>query len=382
MTIFRLVRNVLQDCELMFKKRERPNSASARQRTDGGDGSSGAVPTGDGQKKMKFGAATSSSAGSTESGLIGASSRKSDVDAAAKLEKKQLDTTLSGLKAQGIRAAGPADDITRRLNVDTEEDQDNRTVQERNLEIHKGLKDGTLEAGVYRGLGAYKKYAEMSEGKIANAKYTGLLGPTRNTMSNVRSTMRVEYWGVSGDGGICKDYKETGYCGYGDSCKFMHDRGDYKQGFHLDKEWDAKQKKIEEEKKKRWEKRTLRRAKLVAEGKQPGEDDETSSEENASDSDDELPSACPACDLKWEACSSIPIQTQCGHHFCEDCAMTHYAKTPTCMTCQNPTHGIFNSCDSLEAKIKQKKQIKAENKAKKENKSGPACYSLNADTDA
>lgn len=24
---------------------------------------------------------------------------------------------------------------------------------------------------------------------------------------------------------VCKDYKETGRCGYGDSCVFMHDRG-------------------------------------------------------------------------------------------------------------------------------------------------------------
>lgn len=34
---------------------------------------------------------------------------------------------------------------------------------------------------------------------------------------------------------ICKDYKETGFCGYGDSCKFVHDRGDYKSGWELDK---------------------------------------------------------------------------------------------------------------------------------------------------
>ncbi|KAL2933112.1 Zinc finger CCCH domain-containing protein 15 [Bienertia sinuspersici] len=24
---------------------------------------------------------------------------------------------------------------------------------------------------------------------------------------------------------VCKDFKETGYCGYGDSCNFIHDRG-------------------------------------------------------------------------------------------------------------------------------------------------------------
>merc|ERR1711934_929715 len=101
-----------------------------------------------------------------------------------------------------------------------------------------------------------------------------------------------------------------------------------------------------------------------AEGKQPGEE-ESSSEEKAEDSDDELPSACPNCDEKWEDCSSIPIQTQCGHYFCEDCAMTNYAKTPKCMTCDAPTNGIFNSCDQLEEKIKQKKADKAARAQKK-----------------
>ncbi|KAF7840163.1 zinc finger CCCH domain-containing protein 1-like [Senna tora] len=41
---------------------------------------------------------------------------------------------------------------------------------------------------------------------------------------------------------ICKDYKETGYCGYGDSCKFLHDRGDYKSGRQLEKEWNEAEK--------------------------------------------------------------------------------------------------------------------------------------------
>lgn len=42
---------------------------------------------------------------------------------------------------------------------------------------------------------------------------------------------------------ICKDYKETGFCGYGDSCKFLHDRGDYKSGWQIEKEWAEKEKK-------------------------------------------------------------------------------------------------------------------------------------------
>merc|ERR1719326_2592971 len=90
----------------------------------------------------------------------------------------------------------------------------------------------------------------------------GLLGPTRNTLSNVRSTIRVEFWNASSgtDGGICKDYKETGYCGYGDSCKYLHDRSDYKQGYQLEAEWEAKQKAIEDKKRKRWERRIAKKA--------------------------------------------------------------------------------------------------------------------------
>ena len=38
------------------------------------------------------------------------------------------------------------------------------------------------------------------------------MGPTRSNMANVRLSCRFDYWGTSGDGGICKDYKETGSC--------------------------------------------------------------------------------------------------------------------------------------------------------------------------
>lgn len=46
----------------------------------------------------------------------------------------------------------------------------------------------------------------------------------------VRTTALMDY-----NPCICKDYKETGFCSYGDSCKFMHDRGDYKMSWELDR---------------------------------------------------------------------------------------------------------------------------------------------------
>ena len=41
----------------------------------------------------------------------------------------------------------------------------------------------------------------------------------------------------------CKDYYEHGYCGFGDTCIFIHDRGDYKSGHQLDLEYEQALKK-------------------------------------------------------------------------------------------------------------------------------------------
>lgn len=55
-------------------------------------------------------------------------------------------------------------------------------------------------------------------------------GPVR-APANLRATVRWDY-----QPDICKDYKETGFCGFGDSCKFLHDRSDYKFGWQLEQE--------------------------------------------------------------------------------------------------------------------------------------------------
>ena len=36
---------------------------------------------------------------------------------------------------------------------------------------------------------------------------------------------------------LCKDYHDTGYCTFGDSCIYIHDRGDYKAGWEIEKEY-------------------------------------------------------------------------------------------------------------------------------------------------
>ena len=44
---------------------------------------------------------------------------------------------------------------------------------------------------------------------------------------------------------MCKDYKLTGSCGWGDTCIYLRDRGDYKKGWQLEKEWEMKKRKEE-----------------------------------------------------------------------------------------------------------------------------------------
>lgn len=357
----------------MFKKRERP--AAARHRNDDGDGETGTVPLA--TKKSRHPVATSTDGGSE--GHIVASTRKSLASEAQTQADFDADTALHGWKANDGANVTAAQDAVRTHEIDTEVGKDTRAMHERNQEIHKGLKDGTLEPGIYRGLGGYKQYAERSDSAISASKFTGLLGPLRGNQY-ARQTMRVEFWNSSSgtDGGICKDYKETGYCGWGDSCKYAHDRSDYKSGFQLEKEWETKQKAIEEKARKRWERRQRRLNRDVEAGEvaDKGADSDVSSKNS---DDDELPVGCPACRTNWEDCKSIPIQTICGHYFCEDCAMESFARTPKCMACDAATNGIFNSCDAIDQKIKAKKAAKASKvaaEAQKRNRADPHNISL------
>lgn len=84
---------------------------------------------------------------------------------------------------------------------------------------------------LYKGLNSYTDYKQgfRREHTIGSEKGGGAHGPLRASQ-HVRTTVRFDY-----QPDICKDYKETGYCGYGDACKFVHDRGDYKSGWELER---------------------------------------------------------------------------------------------------------------------------------------------------
>lgn len=152
------------------------------------------------------------------------------------------------------------------------------------------------------------------------------VGPQR-APANLRVTARFDY-----QPDVCKDYKETGFCGYGDSCIFLHDRGDYKTGWQLEKEWEEAQKS----------------------GRQFGANDPNKyviSDEEDSD-DEELPFACLICRQEFDN----PVVTRCRHYFCESCALKNYQKTPKCFACGLATQGVFSIAKNLLAKLKKKKK--------------------------
>ncbi|KAK3235114.1 hypothetical protein CYMTET_54666 [Cymbomonas tetramitiformis] len=217
---------------------------------------------------------------------------------------------------------------TKMLETETATDRDARALREQVLEQGKDETRPNIYAGgeaVYKGTNAYTDYRAgfRREQTIASEKGAGAHGPIRAN-TTVRGTFIMDY-----KPDLCKDYKETGYCGYGDSCKFMHDRGDYKSGWELDKEWDEKEK-------------TRKREEAL---RSVGEAEEESDEE------DDLPFACLICHEAWSE-SSDPVVTLCEHYFCEHCAIKHSARSKACYVCELPTKGVFNAATKIKQRLK------------------------------
>lgn len=156
---------------------------------------------------------------------------------------------------------------------------------------------------------------------------------------------------------VCKDYKQTGFCGFGDSCKFLHAREDYKQGWQLDKEWEKAGK-------------TSKSSNNAKEGQEDMDDEEKMLES--------IPFACIICKGPYKT----PVVTKCGHYFCERCAMTRYMKEKkkTCANCGADTNGTFNVARKLK-ELLEKKRRRAEERKEKAREAGEDISSEDEDED-
>ncbi|XP_015686992.1 E3 ubiquitin-protein ligase RNF113A [Protobothrops mucrosquamatus] len=225
-----------------------------------------------------------------------------------------------GIAYKSTRSAkpvGPEDmGATAVYELDTEKDKDAQAIFERSQQIQKELQ-GKEDDKIYRGINNYQKYVKPKDTSMGNAS-SGMVrkGPIR-APEHLRATVRWDY-----QPDICKDYKETGFCGFGDSCKFLHDRSDYKHGWQIERELD--------------------------EGRYGLNDDENY--EVGSD-EDELPFKCFICRNSFKN----PVVTKCKHYFCENCALQHYRKSQRCYVCDKQTNGVFNPAKELLTKLERHK---------------------------
>ncbi|CAB3402415.1 unnamed protein product [Caenorhabditis bovis] len=218
--------------------------------------------------------------------------------------------------------SGPRDQgATATLDIDTDRSIDAQAQFER---VQQQLKEGVEKDGkiLYKGAALYG--AKEAKDTVKGNASSGLnrIGPVRAPQF-LRQTVR---WDFAPD--ICKDYKETGYCTFGDSCKFVHDRSDYKHGWEIDQEFE--------------------------EGRY-GQEDETNYEIH--EDEDAFPEECYVCGNEFVD----PIVTKCKHYFCSECALKTFRTTSKCPICNQNTEKIMNAARDLIAHLKKKKtQVKEE----------------------
>ena len=259
------------------------------------------------------------------------SSDDSDTGVVGKRSKKQnitgRQTSIDAAGISGVKHS--AEDISssalpRRSNQTNQATLENREWTDEDLMGKKTTNPPPSEG--YTGQKNYQKFEEARRDVPTQNKYTQI-GPIR-AAANVRTVTVVDY-----QPDVCKDYKQTGYCGFGDNCKFLHDRGDYKAGWQLDREWE-----IEQAKKKA--------------GHKTGSDDEQEDD----DEEEEIPFNC----VIHRGPYVEPVVTLCGHYFCESCAIKRYKKTPSCFVCGAGTGGVFNKARKLIDMLKKKEAAEEE----------------------
>jgi RING finger protein 113A len=138
-------------------------------------------------------------------------------------------------------------------------------------------------------------------------------------------------------------YAETGYCGFGDTCKFLHDRGTYLQGWQLDKIAPSGSNFIT----------FATRAGLH---KSHHTDSDNSDD---SDEDEDIPFACFICRKPY----TEPVVTKCKHYFCQQCAIKRYVKNPKCAACGAATGGLFNRADKIVERARKRREKEAQKEA-------------------
>ncbi|GFN16120.1 RNA-splicing factor [Aspergillus tubingensis] len=248
-------------------------------------------------------------------GVVSASS------ATTKPVDREPATTATG---DGKVQLADTNDATKHVDWFDEDSKDARSSKAQAISSEPQMPDGT-----YKGLANQTSFIK----KNPNAPNRSF-GPIK-AATNIRTITVTDY---SPD--VCKDYKQTGFCGFGDNCKFLHDRSDYKQGWELDREWE-----------------TVTKGKQLK-GTVVASADRTTTENKDDDEEamlEDIPFACFICKGPYRE----PIVTKCGHYFCEQCALQRYRKDPSCAACGSATNGLFSTAKRLKKLLERKRELAA-----------------------
>lgn len=233
-------------------------------------------------------------------------------------------------------------DACKEEEIYTEASKDAISKTKRQIELTKSIQEGTLDPKLYRGKDGYAKYLTKSEQDLNNSKYTGSLGPMR-VNTNIKSISQIDY-----AMGICKDFKNAGVCGFGDDCIFLHERGEIKSSWEIDKELKKKE---------------MRKLELIKKGINPSSYDTNTKNDFSLTKLNQLEKETN-CGICGKECIN-PVITLCEHVFCESCALQYYNnKSKLCYVCSKHLKGVFNNASSIQVKINIKKELMEK---KKEN---------------
>lgn len=178
--------------------------------------------------------------------------------------------------------------------------------------------------GLYRGAKSYTSFTPTRDDGTSSK--IRARGPIRST-TTVRTTSLMDY-----QPDVCKDYKETGYCGFGDTCKFLHDRSDYLAGWQLD---------------------------VLPNSTSRGRENILSDPEDVAE--EQIPFACLICRQPF----TDPIVTRCGHYFCSACAIKRFSRNTKCFACGKQTGGLFNSAKKVLDRMQAANRVKEDARREK-----------------
>ncbi|NWQ81472.1 R113A protein, partial [Columbina picui] len=252
---------------------------------------------------------------------------------------KEIGVTYKSTRS--AKPVGPEDmGATAVYELDTEKEKDAQAIFERSQKIQEELR-GKEDDKIYRGINNYQKYVKPKDTSMGNAS-SGMVrkGPIR-APEHLRATVRWDY-----QPDICKDYKETGFCGFGAEIQ-SHLLCSLHIEYFMLHTW----------------------AGLAASALAPvwltlsSADDENY--EVSSDEED-MPFKCFICRSSFKN----PVVTKCRHYFCETCALQHYRKSQRCYVCDKQTNGVFNPAKELMAKLEKHKAEEEEEEEQQHSEHG------------